>query len=212
MYKNNQTDKYLSENIQKQKESLKLTFLKNFETQEKTLELLIKGINHAKFNEFEDTKFIWNIAAFINIISFDFKIVGQDLMFAENEWQKRYYARQACLIIYESVNDFFDLLGKDFRKLITANICNEIIERELKSIRKELNSFKANNFEKLKEIRNVVIAHRDNDSLKQIISIQNISWSETIGLVTNYDKILNQLGQVFQKLINIGLANFDELK
>ena len=212
MYKTNQTDQFLSENIQKQKESLQLKFLKNFETQEKTLELLINGINHAKFNEFEDTKFIWNIAAFINIISFDFKIVGQDLMFAENEWQKRYYARQACLIIYESINDFFDLLGKDFRKLITANICNEIIENELKSIKKELNSFKANNFEKLKEIRNVVIAHRDNDSLKQINSIQNISWSETIGLVTNYDKILNQLGQVFQKLINIGLENFDELK
>lgn len=115
MYKVNSTDIFLSEQIQKGKENLKLKFQENFTTQEKTLEWFVKGINHANFNGFVDTKFIWNIATYINIVSFDFKIVGHDLFFATNEWHKRFYARQACLIMYESVNDLFDLLGKDLK-------------------------------------------------------------------------------------------------
>ncbi len=212
MYKTNQTDHFLFENIQNQKESLRLTFLKNFDTQEKTLELLLTGINHAKFNEFEDTKFIWNIAAFINIISFDFKIVGQDLMLAENEWQKRYYARQASLIIYESINDLFDLLGKEFKNLVTTKISDSNITNELIKVKSELNAYKTKYFDSLKDIRNISIAHRDNDSIKQINSIINICWSDTIGMVTSFDKILNHLGEIIQRLINIGLEKFEELK
>ncbi len=212
MYKINETDYLLADNIRKQRKELQSTFWKNFETQEQTLDYFIKGINHAKFNEFEDTKFIWNIAGFINIISFDFKVVGQDLILADNEWQKRYYARQACLIIYESINDFFDLLGKDFKELISTKILDKTIEEELINVRRELNSFKANYFDMLKVIRNTAIAHRDNDSLKQVDTITNICWSDSIEIVTSYDKILNHLGQIFQRLMNIGLEKFDELK
>jgi hypothetical protein len=212
MYKINETDIILAGNIQRQKKDFYSTFRKNFETQEKTLDIFINGINHARHNGFEDTKFIWNIAGFINIISFDLKVVGQDLMLAENEWQKRYYARQACLIIYESLNDFFDLLGKDFKMIVSAKICDSKVEEELLTIRKELNSFKSEHFNKLQEIRNIAIAHRDNDSMIQINTIVSICWSDTLMLVTGYDKILNKLGQLFQRLINIGLDNFDELK
>lgn len=212
MYKTNETDKFLAEKIQQQKKDLCLLFSNNFETQEKTLDLFLKGINHAQFNEFEDTKFIWNIAGFINVISFDLKVVGQDLMLAENEWQKRYYARQACLIIYESINDFFDLLGKDFRKIVSSKISDNKVEEELIVIRKELNSYKSEHYIDLQKIRNTAIAHRDNDIMNQINVIQEICWSDTIGLISSYDKILNHLGQLFQRLINIGLAKFEELQ
>jgi len=212
MYKINDTDIILADKMQKQKKFLKSTFQNNFDTQEKTLELFIQGINHAQFNSFTDTKLIWNIAAFINIISFDLKVVSQDLMLAENEWQKRYYSRQVSLIIYESINDFFDLLGKDFRELISLKICDKKVEEELMTVRKDLNSYKSKYFDKLKGIRNTAIAHRDNDSIKQIRTIIDICWSDTIEMVTSYDRILNQLGQIFQGLINIGLSNFEELK
>jgi hypothetical protein len=212
MYNINETDIILTEKIKRQKKDFYSMFQKNFETQEKTLEEFIKGINHAQFNDFKDTKFIWNIAGFINIISFDLKVVGQDLLLAENEWQKRYYARQACLIIYESINDFFDLLGKDFKEIISSKICNSTIEEELKTIRKQLNSFKIEHFDNLQVIRNTAIAHRDSDILKQINTIQNICWSDTIGLISSYDVILNQFGGLFQRLINIGLVKFEELQ
>ena len=139
-------------------------------------------------------------------------MLGQDLTFAENEWQKRYYARQASLIIYESLNDLFDLLGKDFKTIINTKLNNSELESKFLLIRKELNQFKDNNFNRLKEIRNVATAHRDNDILKQINLIAEISWSEVIGIVTVFDKILNKLGPLLQELINYDLRKLDELR
>jgi len=139
-------------------------------------------------------------------------VLGQDLTFAENEWQKRYYARQASLIIYESLNDLFDLLGKDFKTIINTKLNNSELESKFLLIRKELNQFKDNNFNRLKEIRNVATAHRDNDILKQINLIAEISWSEVIGIVTVFDKILNKLGPLLQELINYDLRKLDELR
>jgi hypothetical protein len=212
MFKKSDTDKELEKLIVKQKNSLRLSFKKNFETQQNTLGIFLKAINHADRNGFGDTKLIWNIAGFINIVSLDLKIVGQDLTFAEDEWQKRYYARQACLIIYESLNDLFDLMGKDFKDLISDKIKNDSINGELNRIRKDLNDFKNVHFDTLKEIRNTSIAHKDNNIISQIEIIKNINWSDTIGLITQFDKILNDLGSLFQKLINLGLENFEELK
>ncbi|RKD88155.1 AbiU2 domain-containing protein [Mangrovibacterium diazotrophicum] len=211
-YKINKTDKLLSENIRNRKEEMQLMFSRNLETHEQLLDLLFNGTNHANYNGFKDTKLIWNIAAFTITISYDLKVIGQDLMLAENEWQKRLHARHACLIIYESINDFFDLLGKEFKTLVAIKICNEEIEEELNKVRSELNSYKRKYFNKLKEIRNTSIAHRDNDSLKQINTIINLSWSDTIELVTNFDIILTDLGKIIQVIIYAGLDDFNELK
>lgn len=211
MYKITDTDKELEKMIEQQKSVLSLSFKKNFDTQEKTLELFVKGINHADFNRFNNTRLIWNIAGFINIVSLDLKVVGKDLYFAENEWQKRYYARQACLIIYESLNDISDLLGRDFKTLISKKFIDNTFEGELKIIRVELNLFKSAYFVRLKEIRNISIAHRDNDIMKQIDLIKNISWSEIFGVISKFDNILNSLGQSIQKLINNGINELDEI-
>jgi hypothetical protein len=211
MFTKSDSDIELEKLINKQKDSLRQSFKDNFSTQQNTLDLFVKAINHADFNDFKDTRIIWNIAGFINIVSYDLKIIGQDLTFAENEWQKRYYARQACLIIYESLNDFFDLMGKDFKTLIDKKVNDKSIADNLNSIRKDLNKYKDANFQTLKQIRNVSIAHKDNDIIKQIEIIQNINWSDTLTLITQFDKILNDLGKLFQNLINIGLVDFKEL-
>lgn len=212
MFIKSDTDRELENLIIEQQDSLKLNFKNNFETQQKTLEIFLDAINYADFSKFKDTKLIWNIAGFINIISIDLKIIGQDLTFAQNEWQKRYYARQACLIIYESLNDLFGLMGKDFQKLINNKINNDSINIELNRIRTDLKTFKNSHSDRLKEIRNTSIAHKDNDIVKQILIIKQISWTDTIGLITQFDKILNDLGSLFQKLMNLGFKDFDELK
>jgi hypothetical protein len=180
--------------------------MENFKIQEKTLELLIKGVNHSEYNSLKDHRMIWNIAGFINIISYDLKVIGRDLFFTDNEWQKRYYARQASLIMYEGLGDLFILLGKDFKKLISTKFITSDFERQLKQIRTDLNIFKEQHNDRLKHIRNVAIAHRDNNILKQIETIQKIEWIETINTLKQFDNILNALGQVFQQIID-GLNN-----
>ena len=40
-------------------------------------------------------------------------------MLSTKEWDKRHFARQAGLLIYEASNDVFKLLGKEFREMIS---------------------------------------------------------------------------------------------
>lgn len=197
--------------IQENEKELKKNFKANFETQQKTLEIFQKGIKHAKQNNFSDTKLIWNIAGFINITSLDLKIIAQDLAFAKTNWQKNFYSRQACLIIYETINDLFDLLGKKFRRVLKSQIDDLRIEEELNEQRKKLNEFKKNHFKELKKIRNIAIAHRDQDILIQIKKIEEIQRSEIFNLVFDFDEILNGLAKVMKKVIDKGLKDFEEI-
>lgn len=203
------SDKEFVRLVKENEEILRDNFQKNFKTQRQTLDLLIDGVKNASYNHFLDTKLIWNIAGFIDLTSFDLKVIGQDLAFAENDWQKKLFSRQACLIIYESINDLFDLLGKEFKRVLKSQIKDPLIEEALNAERKKLNIFKKANIQKLKEIRNVAIAHRDQDVIIQINEIGAIKRSEIFDLV--FDEILDGLAKVFQKIINKGLSDFNEL-
>lgn len=211
-YNKSSLDQELEDLISKNRTNLMSTYDTNFQTQEQTFSLIVDSIKHAEFNNFNENKLIWNIAGFINIISYDLKIIGRDLTFAQTEWQKRHYARQACLIIYESVDSLFELLGKDFRDLTQNRLNISELEEILKDIRKDLNLFKATYKDKLYEIRNVAIAHRDNEVLRQVEIIQQINWHDTIQTISQFDNILNKLGSFCQSLINKGLSDLTELK
>ncbi len=211
-FRRNGDDIALERNVKQGRKDLVSAFSKNFDTQSKTLSKLIEGLNHADYNKFKDTKLIWNLAGFINIISYDLKIVGRDLTFAETQWEKRYYARQASLLIYEAINDLFDLLGKDFKSILINKLDTNEIDAILLEVRKDLNLYKSKYFDSLKEIRNNSIAHRENDIFKQMEIILNMSWCDSVEMVTSFDKILNKLGVVMQKVINQGLRDLDELQ
>ncbi|MCW3105547.1 MAG: hypothetical protein JWQ09_53 [Segetibacter sp.] len=211
-YNKNIIDKDLEKLIDQDKAQLTQTYEQNFQTQEQTLSIIVSSLRHTKFNNFKDNEIIWNISGYVNIISYDIKIITRDLTFARSEWQKRHYARQACLIIYESMDDIFKLLGKEFNNLTKNRLDITELQVELKEIRQNLNTFKLGYSEKLYEIRNVSIAHRDNEVLKQIELIQQISWYDTIEMIMQYDVILNRLGAFLTKLIGKGLADLSELK
>ncbi len=211
-YNKSSLDKELEDLISKDRENLMSIYNTNFQTQEQTFALIVDSIKHAEFNKLYDNKLIWNIAGFINIISYDLKIIGRDLTFAQTEWQKRHYARQACLIMYESIDSLFELLGKDFKELTQNRLNISELNEVLKDIRKDLNLFKSTYKDKLYEIRNVAIAHRDNEVLKQVEIIQQINWHETIQTISQFDNILNKLGSFCISLINKGLSDLTELK
>jgi hypothetical protein len=211
-YNKNTVDTDLEKLIDDDKVNMVETYIKNYRTQEQTLDAIITGLRHTQLNNFEDSKLIWNIAGYVNIISYDLKIITRDLTFSRNEWQKRHYSRQACLIIYESIDDIFKLLGKEFVDLTKNRLDITELEVDLKNIRKDLNNFKKGYSEKLNIIRNVSIAHRDNEVLKQIEIIQQINWSDSIGMIMQYDVILNNLGRFLTKLMNKGVQELEELK
>lgn len=156
---------------------------------------------------FRDNKLIWNISGFITLISIDIKTIQAGMYFAETEWHKRFYARQVCTIMYESSKDIFELLGKNFKELISKRINITSFEDELKDIRSRLNLFQTTHSAYLCTVRNNTAAHKDQDVLKQLDVISNINWTEIIQTTMKFEGIINDLGTFLQKLINSGLGN-----
>ncbi len=212
MFKKNEFDLDLEKRIDKERKSIEKTFKKNYETQLKTLEMFQKSIEHSDYNNFKDSKVIWNLGSYINLVSLDLKTIGENLFLTKNEWSKRFFARQSALLIYEAINDIFELTGKDLRKIISKFSNHELLNNELKSLSKELNDYKEVYFEQLKSIRHNCVAHRDKNSTEQLKIILSLGWSLSIDFTTKFDKILNAYGKFSQGLINTSLTESKELK
>lgn len=200
MYNITDTDREFENLLLEKFSDFEKEFDKNFFTQEATLELLSTGVNISKSLNYKSNRLVWNIACFVNIASYDLKIIVKSMIFAKREWEKRLFARQACLLVYETMNDLFDLFGKDFRKIISGLTDKQNFENELKIITKQLNEYKSSYFEQLKNIRNVSIAHRDKDTIEQLKTIKAISWVDSINIISEFDKILNSTGRFLQDL------------
>ena len=181
-----------------------IIFARNLSLQEQTLQVFRISIEHCDFNKFPKSKVVWNAAGYINIVSFDLKIIAKNLAFAELEWEKRYFARQAALLIHEGVEDLFELFGKSLRVIIEELPNGEILKMELKGLTKRLNEYRSLYGAKLNELRNFSIAHRDKDVLAQLNVICLISWTDAITYASAFDAILNDAGRFMQQLLSKG--------
>ena len=212
MFEKTKDDLELEALLKIQRADLVNKFDTNFKTQTETLKVILRAKAHADFNKMESNQVFWNAAGFINMSSYDLKVIVKEMTLATDEWTKRYFARQTCHLIYELINDLFEILGKDFKVQIEKLTENENLKASLVDIRTKLNSFKADNFDKLKEIRNVSSAHRDKDFIVQLKLIDSISWIDTISTATKFDNIMNDLGAVIQKVINRSSGELDRGK
>ena len=196
------TEFFLTQDIEKNRKDLEKDFNNNFDTHESLLSIIFDAFEHATYNKFESAKVVWNISGYLNLISYDLKIIGRDLMFAKKDWQRKLYARQAYLLIYESMNDFLELMGKPLREAVgqfsDAGDCKE----RIRTIAQKMNEFKREHEDTLKSVRHTAIGHRDKHMVAQLKAIQSISWLKATQIFSQYDVIVRELGAVCQDLIN----------
>ncbi len=204
-----QDDIELEKLVKQNKESFERAFKKNFESQEATLITIINACRHAQHNKMTSNQIFWNAAGFISLSSYDLKVLGRELTFADNEWSRIYFSRQVCHLIYELIKDLFEILGNEFKQHINKLPEQDLTNSTLNGIRKKLNSFKSEHINHLKKVRNFASAHRDQDVLSQFEVIESISWTDTINLLTKFDRIMNSIGQLIQEIITYSSENMD---
>lgn len=212
MYSKSQTNIELEKLVRENEVELRKTFLANYKTQQATLDLFKNSIEHCDINNFNNNRAIWNLGSYVNIVSYDLKLIGENLFFNKDEWGKRYFARQSALVIYEAIDDILELAGKNFRKIIETFSNSQEFKEELNELTKEINKYKKENSEYLKLIRHNCAAHRDKDSIEQLKIIAAKNWSDSIGVLTKFDNLLMRFGKFMQKVINIGLDESTELR
>lgn len=182
-------------------------FKKRFQIQQQNITYVMGFLANLKEDSPNELKLLLNISGYINIVSFDIKIITKDIIVANDEWSKRHYARQACLISYEIINDIFELLGINFKKIIKSIPNDQVnIHSAVKEIRSSLNKFKEENSKKFYSIRNSVIAHREKESTKQLKSIIEINWEEILLTTIEFEKLLKNIEGAIQKIIEFLLV------
>lgn len=154
---------------------------------------------------------VLNMVGFVDVVSIDLFIIMRNLITATDDWDRRFYARIACMNLYELTNDILDLLGEDrdeegnkrgVRPLV-QEIDDENLTQVLNEVRKHFANFqnKINkNGKNYASVRNISVAHRDHDFRNQYKSINELSWGEVIEDFTMFNNLLYQL-RLFNKYL-----------
>jgi len=118
-----------------------------------------------------------NVDQFALLFNFDLSCLLQDMRARPNSWHTNLHARTLVLTMFECVDDFKALLGKEFRSLLQSLDKDGTILTEANNLHSELRRF-LDQYDRFKEVRDTVTAHREHDAAAQIHLIENLDISE----------------------------------
>lgn len=156
-----------------------------------------------------------NIMGFTSFATMDLYIMYEYLIKAKSDLEKNFFARLVCMNIYELTEDMTQLLGKDVDKdtgrgygirPIVDNLEDKELNEDLKELcskwnlyRKEIDKGNKN----FSGIRNITVAHKDHDFVKQYESMKGISWGQTIRDFEKFHGIFMKTKMFITKLMKV---------
>ena len=147
---------------------------------------------------------IWNVAGFITLISLDLKLIMEEMVFyIDNEWKENFLIRSLCVLLYEAVEDIPTVMRKSFYNYLIKYDLDKGIMDLLFDKKKSISDFGKKYSEDLRIVRKYVGAHRDHNFMEQMSIIKDLDISTFLQLAIEFEKLVNELGQVQQKIINI---------
>ena len=232
-YKESPLDRFLQQRISDNAKELKNTLMETLQEEQQCLEEIRFSINHCKENlvaceklikkhngysskmlvskksAFEDNLNIWNLLGHIQMASIEMKEFLKRLS-VENidDWEQRTIIKSAHTAIYETSKKLVDGTGKIF--VFINRYFPSYDYSELASSRKELTTFRDNNTSELTRIRKGIDAHRENDIVAQLETIEGLHLSNAVELINEYGMIINKLGHTVKTIIELGLKRLQE--
>ena len=118
---------------------------------------------------------------YIKIISRDIGVLLDMYDSQKSTDAKNIIARTLALQLFEFYNDINNLFDKEFENDFIEMIMDDMLET-FKTIKKLNSMMKTQHYERLKEIRTNIIAHRDFDVIKQYTLIKHLDAKEIIDI------------------------------
>jgi hypothetical protein len=145
---------------------------------------------------------IFNVGLYLLLMDRDFSFLKIEMVSTFDPWRLRYIARQMGLLTYEACDDLTSLLGKNFRQSLTAIELDETAIQHFNGICQRLNEFRKKHHRLLyTEIRNLVGAHRAQDSLEFLNSIEAIDPIHVFKLGADFFGIVHVLTEFLARLL-----------
>lgn len=162
----------------------------------------VKGIIiHAAYNKWFEIEVIWNVIGFIIFASLDFKTYIELILNTEDKVNKIAIIRMVYTQIYEITNDLNKMTSNTFTNSLERVECGKFVP-ELHEKRKMLSLFKKDYEKELLAVRINVGAHRSKNYINFHDIISSLDCIAAIMLVLKFDDILNEFGNVTQKIMN----------
>jgi len=132
----------------------------------------------------------------------DFAALKEFFLAANNDWDRRFVARQMAVMLYEGTQDLPALIGKDFRDMMKRLEFADNRTKEVSQIRTKLAAFKRVHSERLKELRNVIAAHRARDVTLQLRLLDSLDKFEVYRTAVEFYAIVGELASVLTNITN----------
>jgi len=114
-----------------------------------------------------------NVVQFSLLFNFDLSCLLRDLRARKGTWHVKLHARHLALTMFECVDDFLALLGKDFRALVASTDSTGAALAKLNDLHSHLRVFQDQHRE-FGPIRHNITAHREHNAAVQIHLLQNL--------------------------------------
>jgi hypothetical protein len=145
---------------------------------------------------------IFNVGLYLLLMDRDFSFLKIEMVSTFDHWRLRYIARLMGLLTYEACDDLTSLLGKNFRQSLTAIELDDTAIQHFNGICQRLNEFRKKHHQLLyTEIRNLVGAHRAQDSLEFLNAIEAIDPIHVFKLGADFFGIVHLLTEFLARLL-----------
>lgn len=114
-----------------------------------------------------------NVVQFSLLFNFDLSCLLRDLRARKGTWHVKLHARNLALTMFECVDDFLALLGKDFRALVARTANAGAALATLNHLHSQLRVFQDQHRD-FGPIRHSITAHREHNAAAQIQLLQNL--------------------------------------
>jgi hypothetical protein len=136
---------------------------------------------------------VLNAGLYTLLFDRDFAALKEFFLAANSDWDRRFVARQMAVMLYEGTQDVPVLIGKEFRGMMKRLEFADNRTNEVNQIRNKLAGFKRVHSERLKELRNVMAAHRDRDVTLQLRLLGGLDKFEVYKTAVEFYTIVGEL-------------------
>lgn len=152
-------------------------------------------------SEIKLLKWLGDFCLFTIFGSYDLWVLQCDYQKAINLYQQNLYARQTALICFELLSDIPQKINENYQQLLVEKISDIKINERAVHIRKKLNKIRNEKEHDLKDIRDIVAAHREQDVSKHIQIINKMDNKDIIHFAFDYLKLIEELNTLFNDAI-----------
>lgn len=147
-------------------------------------------------------EYITDAFLFHVLFHYDVLVLYKNFMSSKSPFEQAMIFRQLASLFYEYMEDTYQVMGKKFESAIRNDLSESNYQADLKKIRQLLNTFKDKHYDKFKDIRNSVGAHRDQDPHLQLAIIDKLVIEEAEFCVKNFLKINGMFLRFYPGLIH----------